>query len=66
MKLWSYYAWHTFINSIKKMFRSKIIVVIVSIILIMMVIGGLAGLLGSAVFEKAEFCSKPQSKTASQ
>lgn len=55
MKLWSYYAWHTFINSIKKMFRSKIIVVIVSIILIMMVIGGLAGMLGSAVFEKAEF-----------
>ena len=34
MKLWGYYAWHTFKNSIKKMFRSTVAAVFVAIIVI--------------------------------
>jgi hypothetical protein len=45
MKLWGYYAFHTFINSIKKMFRSTFIIVMASIILICAVLGGSIGLL---------------------
>lgn len=39
MKLWSYYAIHTFVNSIKKMFRSTFVIVFASIILIGLIIG---------------------------
>lgn len=53
MKLWSYYALHTFINSIRKMFRSKVIVVIVTIFLVMFGFGAMAGFLGATFFEKA-------------
>ena len=32
MKLWGYYAWHTLVNTIKKMFRSTVLVVLLAIV----------------------------------
>lgn len=50
MKLWGYYAWHTFINSIKKIFKSKVIIVILCSALIGGFVGGGVGLF-AAYFE---------------
>ena len=49
MKLWGYYAFHTFINSIKKMFRSTFIIVIACIIGITVLFGVAGGVIGWAV-----------------
>ena len=49
MKLWGYYAFHTFINSIKKMFRSTFIIVMVAIIGIGFIFGLAAGVLGTVI-----------------
>ena len=46
MRLWGYYAWHSFINTIKKMFRSTFVVVILAIVgmgVIFVVVGGIIG-----------------------
>lgn len=49
MKLWSYYAWHTFINTIKKIFRSTVLIVILAVFGFGLV-GGLVGsMIGSVV-----------------
>lgn len=49
MKLWGYYAVHTFINSIKKMFRSTFIVVMAAIIGIGVIFGIAGGVLGTVL-----------------
>ncbi len=47
MKLWGYYAFHTFINSFKKIFRSTFIVVMAAIIGIGVIFGASAGILAT-------------------
>lgn len=49
MKLWGYYALHTFWNSLRKMFRSTVILVIVAMMLIGGIIGGVAGILATVI-----------------
>ncbi len=49
MKLWGYYAAHSFINSIKKVFRSKVFVVIFVIFMIGVLFGVSAGIVASVV-----------------
>ncbi len=49
MKLWGYYAWHTFANTIKKMFRSTVLIVILAVIAFGAIFGLVGGLIGSAV-----------------
>ena len=49
MKLWGYYALHTFWNSIKKMFRSSVIVVIFGMIFIFGIFGVVGGIAGSFI-----------------
>ena len=43
MRLWGYYALHTFINTIKKIFKSKVMIVILCSFLIGGVVGGSVG-----------------------
>lgn len=50
MRLWGYYAFHTFINSIRKMFRSTFIIVMAAIL----GIGFLAGLAAGVLVDVAE------------
>lgn len=45
MKMWIYYAFHTFINSIVKLFRSKFIIVL----LCSLFMGGIFGMVGGTV-----------------
>ena len=54
MRLWGYYALHTFINTIRKIFKSKVVVVILCSFLIGGVIGGSVGMIGSIVEENAQ------------
>lgn len=54
MRLWGYYALHTFINTIRKIFKSKVVVVILCSFLIGGVIGGSVGFIGSIVEENAQ------------
>ena len=49
MKLWGYYAFHTFINSVKKMFRSTFIIVLACIIGVTILFGVAGGVIGWAV-----------------
>ena len=49
MKLWGYYAFHTFINSVKKMFRSTFVIVLASIIGVTILFGVAGGVIGWAV-----------------
>lgn len=49
MRLWAYYALHTFVNTIKKMFRSTVLVVILAIVGFGVIFGLVGGLIGSAV-----------------
>ena len=49
MKLWGYYAWHTLVNTIKKMFRSTVLVVLLAIVGFGVICGLVGGLIGSAV-----------------
>ena len=53
MRLWGYYALHTFINTIKKIFKSKVMIVILCSFLIGGVIGGSVGFISSLVEDKA-------------
>ncbi len=53
MKLWGYYALHTFWNSIKKMFRSTVIAVIFGIIFIFAIFGVVGAVAG--IFIESEF-----------
>ena len=43
MRLWGYYALHTFINTIEKIFESSVVVVILCSMMIGGVIGGGGG-----------------------
>ena len=45
MKMWGYYAFHTFINSIIKIFRSKFIIVLICSLFL----GGVFGMVGGTV-----------------
>lgn len=54
MKLFSYYALHTFINSIKKLFRSTFVIVIAAMIAIGVIFGVGAGLVASSFEDNAE------------
>lgn len=54
MRLWGYYAWHSLINSIKKIFRSQVAVVILGIVLIGGLFGGAAGIISSVMFSEPE------------
>lgn len=54
MKLWGYYAFHTFINSIKKMFRSTFIVIMAIIIGVGFIFGLSAGLIADLLIEDVE------------
>ena len=49
MKLWGYYAFHTFINSIKKMFRSTFIIIMACIIGIGVIFGFAGGVIGTVL-----------------
>ena len=49
MRLWGYYAWHTFWNTIKKMFRSTFLVIILAIFGFGIIFGLIAGVVGSMV-----------------
>lgn len=49
MKVWGYYAFHTFINSIRKMFRSTFIIVIACIIGAIALFSVAGGVIGWAV-----------------
>ena len=49
MKLWGYYAFHTFINTIKKMFRSTFIIVMAAIIAVSTIFGIAIGVVVSMV-----------------
>lgn len=51
MKLWGYYAFHTFINSIKKMFRSTFIIVVAIIFAIGLIFGVSVAFIGMALEE---------------
>ena len=44
MKLWGYYAWHSFLNTIKKIFKSKVLAVIICCMVMGGIIGGGVGL----------------------
>lgn len=44
MKLWGYYAFHTFWNSIKKMFRSSVVVVILGMFFVFGIFGFVGGI----------------------
>ncbi|MBR4027268.1 MAG: putative ABC exporter domain-containing protein [Lachnospiraceae bacterium] len=52
MRLWTYYAVHTFVNSIKKMFRSKVIIVFVAIVAVGLIFGLSAGAITSVLMEE--------------
>lgn len=54
MRLWGYYALHTFINTIKKIFKSKVVVVILCSMLIGGVIGGSVGFISSLIEDQAQ------------
>lgn len=54
MRLWGYYALHTFINTIKKIFKSKVMIVILCSFLIGGVIGGSVGFISSLVEGQAQ------------
>ena len=47
MRLWGYYAWHSFINTIKKMFRSTFVVVILAIVGMGVIFGVVGGIIGT-------------------
>ncbi len=53
MRLWGYYVLHTFINTIKKIFKSKVMIVILCSFLIGGVIGGSVGFISSLVEDQA-------------
>ena len=67
MRMAGYYAWHTFINSIRKMFRSTVVVVIVSVAAIGMIFGLSAGLISAIAESKSgtdtEYVSETDSET---
>lgn len=54
MRLWGYYALHTFINTIKKIFKRKVMIVILCSFLIGGVIGGSVGFISSLVEDQAQ------------
>ena len=54
MRLWGYYALHTFINTIKKIFKSKVMIVIPCSFLIGGVVGGSVGFISSLVEDQAQ------------
>ncbi len=54
MKLWGYYAFHTFINSIKKMFRSTFIIIMAVSIGIGLIVGVSAGVITSVLIDEGE------------
>lgn len=54
MKMVGYYAWHTFLNSLKKIFRSTFVVIFVAVIAIGVIFGFSAGLVADIVDSKNE------------
>lgn len=54
MRLWGYYALHTFINTIKKIFKSKVMIVILCSFLIGGVVGGSVGFISSLVEDQVQ------------
>ena len=54
MRLWGYYALHTFINTIKKIFKSKVMIVILCSFLIGGVVGESVGFISSLVEDQAQ------------
>ncbi len=52
MKLWGYYAFHTFINSIRKMFRSTFIMVVAVIVAVSVIFGVSTGLIASLFLDE--------------
>lgn len=47
MRLWSYYALHSFINTIKKLFRSTVMIVIAACVGMGLIFGAVGGIIGS-------------------
>ena len=54
MRLWGYYAWHTFLNSLKKMFRSTVLVVILAVFGFGVIFGVAGVAIGSIVESQQE------------
>lgn len=54
MRLWGYYALHTFINTIKKIFKSKVMIVILCSFLIGGVVGGSVGFISSLIEDQTQ------------
>lgn len=49
MRLWGYYAGHTFVNNIKKMFRSTVLIVILAVVGIGVIFGLVGGVIGTVI-----------------
>lgn len=64
MKYIGYYAWHTFVNSIKKLFRSTFIVIIAAIIGFGVIFGVAAGVVGSVVEKESENSTEYSSESS--
>ena len=62
MKLWGYYAFHTFINAIKKMFRSTVMIIIGVSLGIGLIFGLSAGIIGTAIEDSMENSSESDSE----
>ena len=58
MKLWGYYALHTLWNSIKKMFRSTVLVVILACVGFIGICGIAGGIIGSVVSDGQDSTEK--------
>ncbi|MCC8167863.1 MAG: putative ABC exporter domain-containing protein, partial [Clostridiales bacterium] len=62
--MWGYYAWHTFVNSIKRMFRKEFVAVILIIMLVAGIFGFGAGFIGDVFFPGEETESTMEEDTA--
>jgi hypothetical protein len=66
MKLWGYYAFHTFINGIKKMFRSTVIIIFAIGLGIGIIFGLGAGIIGTIVEENMESSTEGSMEAGSE
>lgn len=66
MKMAGYYAWHTFVNSLKKIFKSTFVVILVAIIAIGVIFGFSAGMLANLVDSRSESSTEYSSEVYSE
>lgn len=69
MRLWGYYAAHTFWNSLKKMFRSTTLLIILAVVGFIIICGIVGGVVGSAIAaheDSTEYTSEYATEVASE